>query len=509
MLDDAIDAYLKSVTERAFDEPLLALLRTEGYSDVHRTHGGVEFGKDFIAKRNGVQWAFQSKAGNIAQADWRDLTGQLDELRLSDLSHPSFDTSLPRQCVLVCTGRLTGNAPLSAQEYNARCREREEPTVEFWGRDVLLPKLLDAPAAVLRGSEPGLLSMLGLVESGELSIDLIEQFSRRWTGWKHTELASLGVIELSLIAQALANVERLDLASHMALTLVRAAWAVRGSPQAAAEVADAAGALFEAYALPLFERNRATLADAEHGPLVQPPFDWVTYPVRAIRTAELLGLLTLRLRERDSEGAAAVAELLSDLAANHPGCAHPLGDRYAVSLIPAVLALHGSRPDAATKLLHQTTAWLGERYQEGLGLADVAASPDEEVVRVFGPPFSPTLPRRAESYLACVLLDLAAVLGLKESYNDIINDILAVGAVPYLVEVEDVPAQYLRYGTGAVRVFASYAEEWPSDGRVAAHHAFTEADFELGRQARWWDQLAVQAVLRDRQRIPALRAFVV
>jgi hypothetical protein len=38
MLEDALDAYLESVTERAFDEPLLALLRSEGFGDVHLVH---------------------------------------------------------------------------------------------------------------------------------------------------------------------------------------------------------------------------------------------------------------------------------------------------------------------------------------------------------------------------------------------------------------------------------------------------------------------------------------
>lgn len=63
MLDDAIDAYLECVDERAFDEPLLALLRSQGYSDLHLVHGPAEFGKDVIAKRHGERWVFQSKVG--------------------------------------------------------------------------------------------------------------------------------------------------------------------------------------------------------------------------------------------------------------------------------------------------------------------------------------------------------------------------------------------------------------------------------------------------------------
>ena len=53
-----------------------------------------------------------------------------------------------------------------------------------------------------------------------------------------------------------------------------------------------------------------------------------------------------------------------------------------------------------------------------------------------------------------------------------------------------------------------YAMTWPADGPVTDHHRVAVDSFELGREGRFWDQLAVQAVLRDRHRIPALAAFV-
>ena len=45
MLDDAVDAFLDAVGERAFDEPLMAMLRAEGFTDVRLVHGQAEFGK--------------------------------------------------------------------------------------------------------------------------------------------------------------------------------------------------------------------------------------------------------------------------------------------------------------------------------------------------------------------------------------------------------------------------------------------------------------------------------
>ena len=53
MLSDAVAVYLESVSERAFDEPLMALLRARGFTSVRLVHGAREFGKDVIAQRDG------------------------------------------------------------------------------------------------------------------------------------------------------------------------------------------------------------------------------------------------------------------------------------------------------------------------------------------------------------------------------------------------------------------------------------------------------------------------
>ena len=511
MLADAIDAYLDSVSERAFYEPLLALLRGQGFTDVHLVHGTSEFGKDIIGKRDGLQWALQAKAGNISQPAFRGMTGQLDELRRYGLSHPSFDKDAKRQCCLVCTGRLTGNAPLSAQQYDEYAREHDEPGLTVWDRDELQSMLLTAPGAALRGSSDGqLLALLGSVASEEVDMDRIERFSRRWTEWGHSRLASTGVIELSIAAEALKEAHRLDLACQLTLTLVRAAWAAGDRAEGATVVADAAGAIFESYAQMLLDLRQQGLLEAHGLLLTTEPFaNCVTYPVRAVRTAEFLALLALRLRERDDEQDDQVSGALSMLVANHPGCACPLGDRYAASIVPVALALRRQHPIQADELLRHAAKWLGDRYQApALGLASEEASPAEEAARVFMSPEHAGFQRRRESYLAAVLLDLAAALRLPELYEDIHNELLAVDAVPTLVLAEDVPGQYLRDGQGARRAFPiDYAEVWPPDGTpVARHHHETADAYELGRRLRIWDQLALQAVLRDRHRVAALAA---
>ena len=108
MLDAVLDDFLSSVTEREFDAPLVALLRAHGYREVHLVHGQFEFGKDVIAKAevDGVlkQYVFQSKAGDIGLPQWSAMYGQIEMLRLNELSHPAFDAALPRVPILVTTG---------------------------------------------------------------------------------------------------------------------------------------------------------------------------------------------------------------------------------------------------------------------------------------------------------------------------------------------------------------------------------------------------------------------
>src|SRR4051794_22285353 len=100
MLADAFANWISQLQERDLDAPFTELLRSLRFYDIHFTHGGYEFGKDFIAKRNEpqpTQYGFQSKAGDIGGAAWAEMFSQLDELANAGPAHPSFDRSLPRK----------------------------------------------------------------------------------------------------------------------------------------------------------------------------------------------------------------------------------------------------------------------------------------------------------------------------------------------------------------------------------------------------------------------------
>lgn len=404
MLEGPVDAFLDSVSERAFDEPLLALLRAEGFERLHLTHGRAEFGKDAIAQRGGEQWAWQSKAGDVGQAEFRQMTGQLDELRLSKYAHPDFDPTLRRHAVLVTTGRLTGNAPLSLREYNERARDRGEPELEHWGRDALVGKLAGNPNAILRGSVDGqLLGLLGGVEEGRVDMDAIEAFSRRWASWEPPRLAGLAIVECALVCERLRLQERLDLACHLALCAVCGTCAATVAADDGEEAIEAAAAVFEYYARLLWERCDTEMLREDHWVGPGGAGTWLTYPARCLRLGELLSLLGLLVREKEPELTSTIAEWLASFLQAQPGAAWPISDRYAVSLVPFALMLrHGSEPAATEHLLTRATIWLCDRYEIGkLGLASHDATPREEIERVLGTPFeSVDLKRRRSSLLA-------------------------------------------------------------------------------------------------------------
>lgn len=503
MLDDAVDAFLDTVGERAFDEPFIAMLRAEGFTEVRLVHGHAEFGKDVIAQRGGEQWAFQSKAGDLNLTEFRAVRDQLYDLRMSDLSAPGFDKELPRRAVLVQTGRMTGQAPVAAQEYERQCVDRGETPIEFWNKDTLLARLSANPDAVLRGSMDGqLFGLLGAIDDRSADMDAIEAFSRRWTSWEPSRVAGLGAIEAALVCERAKATDRLDLACHVALCAVRGAWAagVAEPDETTVVAADSAGRLFEIYAGQLWAECDDRLL-REIGLAGYSGFaSWVTYQIRCVRLAEIVALLALRVRDHDPDLAREIADWLVPFAEAQPGITRPIGDRYAVSAIPVAALFMVDHAPAVEDLLRRMTVWVCDRHETGeLGLAAVDAPPFEEVSRVLGGPFEHVgLQPRRHSQIAGVLLDLAATLDLRDVYADIRNDTLAVQLYPSVLLVGDGPDQLSITGRDNRWDFnPDFAEVIDGTSSVAPHLEDDGPDL-IVPEDRWWDLLAVSAVLRDR-----------
>jgi hypothetical protein len=237
---------------------------------------------------------------------------------------------------------------------------------------------------------------------------------------------------------------------------------------------------------------------------------FVTYPVQCARLIEILGMYGLT----EPSVAEEVADWLARFVEAQPGAAHPISDRWALSVLAATLLLGRFYKDECTTYLTEVLRWLGDRHdREGLGVAGPHAEPLEEVEYLLGTSFEHVdrSPRR-HSYLAALLLDLAAVLEDQVLYDLAYNEIAALDIRPFLALPRDDVSQYMATGHGIdvpVNTSPKYNEYW-SDGTgwvMAAHHDEDLSRFYLGRIDKLWDQLAVCLVTRDRHWVAGLRAL--
>lgn len=522
IIENVIGSYLDSLEEREFDEPFMAMLRANGFTDIHFLHGAFEFGKDFIAKGidNGVasQFCFQTKAGNIGAGDWGEARRQIDEMRTNKIAHAAFDRNLPVRAVLVTTGRLVGAARATSQEYREYLRSLGEIDFAVWEREDLIEKMSHSPEVGLAGSSEGPLhAALGQIDAGEMDLLKLERFSRRWI----TTLSSVSclwrsAVEASVIANRLRLKDRLDLACHTGLCVVRAAWASTHGAEPpnpiGLAVAEVGQGMFRHYASDIWSK----CVDENLKPLAfihahEIPTAFVTYPVRCLSLVELLSLLALFKLERGAQDVEQIIEYIATFTERQPGVAHPVSDRWAVSLIPLILLLAGtSRTAVVQSLLTDVTRWVADRYEDkSFGLAPSTASPDQEVNYLLGTPFEHVqLQRRSESLISAVVLDLTAILELPELLKLARNEFLAVEAMSCVVETQDSPGQYI-HGAEDTRYEPNMHyddEDSPKDGwKVAPHHHRAPNSYYLGRLGRFADHLAISSVLRDRYFLPTCR----
>ncbi len=511
MLADAIGNYVNSLTEREFDAPFTALLRLHGFTDIHFLHGPFEFGKDFIAKRleDGVeyQYAFQTKAGDIGISEWNQCRGQIDLLRTDALAHPNFSGTLNRRAIFVATGRLIGGAGLAAQQYGQHLQALGEAQFATWDRDTIVEMLATDPRC-LRGSTPALLHILG-AQRELLTFEALEEHSRTWIRAECTALSLWDVLEAAVIAQHCRREKRADLACYTALMLIRSLWATAHGqsqlPDGIAVAIATAKKLFRHYALELWNVCRTQYFDPDM--LLRQdgtPGGLVTYPVRCLTITEILAMLGLLEKSTNPGLSSEIADYLAKFITANVGSAHPISDRWGISVACCALQLSANgKTEALRPYLRSAIKWVADHYDGGnAGLAGPYATPAEETKYLLGSPFEHTnLRLRSESYIATQLLDLCAVLEEPELFELARNEFLAVDICLPVLQVDDTPAQYSINSNGQhYEPNMPYAESWsPSEAwKVAAHHKRGPDLFYPECVGEPWDQLAISCVLRDR-----------
>lgn len=521
MFVDVIANYVDSLTEREFDPPFVALLRLNGFTDIHFLHGTFEFGKDFIAKRieAGVeyQYAFQTKAGDIALGEWNQCRGQIDLLRTDALGHPNFDKRLPRRAVFVTTGRLVGGASLAAQQYGQHLDALGEARFLTWDRDTIIEMLASHPGC-LSDSPPALLQILG-AQRRLLSFSALENYSRSWIRTGCSALSLRDVLEAALIAQHCRTENRIDLASYVSLMLIRSLWATTHGatplPELAKVALVAGRDMFRNYAMELWRLCDGEYLDRDTILRVgQPAAGFVTYPVRCLTVVEILAMLGILERDRVPDVSTKIADYLSKFVIENVGAAHPLSDRWGTSLAccTLLLALH-RKTEAVSSYLRSAIKWIGDKYDDGnLGLAGPHSTPDEETDYLLGSPFEHIhRNRRPESYVATQILDLCSVLEDKELFDLARNEFLAVNICLPVLEVGDGLEQYSINSSGQrYEPNMPYLEHFnPTGGWKAAPHHERGPDFRYPESTgATWDQIAISCAVRDRHFVKSWRRLI-
>jgi len=316
-------------------------------------------------------------------------------------------------------------------------------------------------------------------------------------------------LEAAVIASHCRKQNRIDLACYLALMSLRSTFAtVHGTdpvPETAVVAIDTARALFRYYAGQLWESCSGRFSQGDE--LIQEdrtPAGFVTYPIRCLIVIEVLAMLGLVVEVDDMALSRSIADYLAQVVQVNAGAAHPISDRWGISLVPSTLLLaRYGKLDVARDFLLSTVKWVADRYDEGnLGLAGPYSSPTEETNWLLGPPFEHvSLRRRSGSYVASLILDLASVLEDQVLYDAARNEFLAVDIAVPIREVDNDLSQYgLHLGEIRFEPNMPYDEYWaPTDGwKSAPHHKRGPTLFFPEQVGTAWDQLALSSVLRDR-----------
>jgi hypothetical protein len=523
MLRSVLVNYLTNVQEREFDLPFLALLPCLGFYDVHFTHGQVEFGKDFIAKRkdDGVitQYSFQLKAGDIKQAEWRNsIMGQMLESVITTLSHPSFDEDSPHKSVLVITGHLSGNSALGLQDLNRKIEKVKSQPIGLWNQETLIEFLgkygiegIYTNTASDFVNYGNFYVLYGKSLKKDISEQEIEKHSRQWidisVDYRKRILGA--VTEAEIIGQQ-CRIKGLYYESiHANLTVLRLILS---------EIRFSEGTAKTQYLLESYKQSLERLhvisrefiddikkqwlsAEKDFVRLLHGSSKIITYLIHCARIIEISGLLFFL--EREAEKKQEVIEFLKEFIKCEPGCGHIPSDYYAISLVLPILALISNQSfEDASQLICNVTIWLCDRYEKGAGLANFEAHPYDEITILIGYPFDfiDQQPRK-ESFLATLLSDISAFLNDRELYSNVVNDIKASKIFPQYWQVQDTEGLFIIEGEDIISYpnieYQDYLDNFYAYG-FAEHMRFEVKEFKISHIVGIFSLFLIMLLLRDR-----------
>jgi hypothetical protein len=523
MLRNVLEDYLSSVKEREFYYPLTALLHAMGYYDIHITDGGSEIGKDFVAKRvedgTTYQYVIQAKKGDINQAEYRKIQQQLLEaLILKNLAHPQLDLDLPQRTILVTTGELKDNAILEFREFNSTLVNKyKTEEVEFWGKNTLieysekygLTGVHRTTASGLRSFAQFYLTYSKAIQ-GNLSDREIEEFSRLWLDetLDYKKRILRASIEADIIASKLVESGHIYEAITVYLSLARLVMQVmyeNEDPDVVLILEEIINDKVLIFCHQFFNELKAGWEGEEKSLLrlcfnssYMPMLHYLVWCARVLETASLYFFLAEKEKERDE-----IVAFLSEFIEKEEGCGHIPGDRYATSLVWSALALiQAGRTDKATDLVKRSVVWLCDRVEKGYGIARYDADEKEETYTLLGYPFDfVKVDKNRSSYLATIANDLAAFMGDKDFYADVVNDLAACELVYSYWQFPDTKA-ILTIDKEECRTYPNIPHQFTltnfEDYEYAEHIKHEPSSFQITQRGGLNSLILLSVLLKDR-----------
>ncbi|NQU88635.1 MAG: hypothetical protein HQ541_23065 [Mariniphaga sp.] len=427
MLTSIIENYLTSIKEVQFFQPFINLLDVLGYQDIQLLHGPNEFGKDIIAKKDGEQFAFVIKVGDVNQGKYmNEVKGQLSEAQTNSLAHPNF-VYPPSKIIFVTTGKLTPQVNLAMQNLNDYSLKNSLPVIEVWTKNFLVKAF----------SHSGIEPFFNLHSNPQFVIDFydihtkiikdemfqsfdVERLSKKWLEFDFSiNLNRLQVFfETYYFSKLLLERNRNYEALLFVSALVRIL-SVRGLMKENQEHLKTF--IFEIIKSSNYIIDQTKVSE-ELGK-IQGFFDIIYYPERCLELAELLSigiLLGDNTIEQSFIGCV-----------NEKGSYKPLSDNYASTVyLVAMAMLKLNLKKELRKYIINCTVWLCDRYDE-LGIAPVGSKKELEYSQLL----SEHLPsyknyQNGYSFIATVLLDICVFIKDLDLFKQIANDFKAVEIAP-------------------------------------------------------------------------------
>ena len=432
MLTSIIENYLTSIKEVQFFQPFINLLDVIGYNDIHLLHGPNEFGKDIVAKKDGQQFAFVLKVGDVSQGKFmNEIRGQLSEAQTNSLAHPNFEYP-PSKVIFVTTGKVSSQVNLSLQNYNEYSRKNNLPLVEAWTKDFLIKKF----------SQSGIEPFFNLHSNPQFIIDFydthtkiikeeifqsfdIEQLSKKWLGFDFSiNLNRLQVFFESyyfskLLLERGRNYEALLFISALVRVL------------SVKNILTDNEVVIKSFVIEIIENSNnidEKSKISENLRKIQGFFDIIYYPERCLELAELLSVGILL---GDSKLEQAFRECLLE-----KGSYKPLSDNYAATIFMIIVTLIKlDLIQDLKKYINNCAVWLCDRYEE-LGIAPIGSDKKLEYSQLLSEYLQGyEFYQNGYSLIATILLDTCVAIQDLELFNKIGNDFKAVEITPVFYHV--------------------------------------------------------------------------